>query len=192
MIGKTYSVIIILAFIFSAITGNMEKLGAECISGAVNAVKFMIELGTMMGFWCGIMAVFEKCGVLAFFTRIIRPILKPIFPKSAKDDSVMGDISMNVGANFLGLGNAATPAGISAMQKMNKQVPNNDEMVMLTVLNTASVQFIPTTLLSLRIIAGSHAPYEVIPLIWICSVITVLFAILITKGLGSLRKPWKE
>ena len=191
MIGKTYSVIIMLAFIFSALTGNMEKLGSECINGAVNAVKLMLELGAMMGFWCGVMAVFERCGVLAFFTKLIRPILKPIFPSSAKDDSIMGDISMNVGANFLGLGNAATPAGISAMQKMKNNPGSGDEMVMLTVLNTASVQFVPTTLLSLRIIAGSAAPYEVIPLIWICSVLTVIFAILITKGLGAV-KAWKK
>ncbi|MBQ9922759.1 MAG: hypothetical protein IJO52_11260, partial [Clostridia bacterium] len=102
------------------------------------------------------------------------------------------EISLNMGANFLGLGNAATPMGIRAVQKLSKEQGCFDDIVMLSVLNTASVQFIPTTLISLRMMSGSDKPYEIIVPIWICSVLTVIFAIFVTKAFSKFfRKKGK-
>ncbi len=196
MLGKTYSAIIAISFLFAVTTGHVEEVGKGCISGAVNAVKFMLELGGMMAFWCGIMAVFEKCGLLKLFSRLIKPLLKIIFPDAVKQNVAVEEISMNIGANFLGLGNAATPMGIRAAEKMKSSLAHSDDVVMLTVLNTASVQLIPTTILSLRMISGSDKPYEIIVPIWICSLLTASFAVMITKTLALLRKKrsktWKS
>lgn len=188
MLGKTYSVIIIISVICAAFTGKTELLGAAGITGAVNAVKFMLELGSMMALWCGITAVFEKCGALNLFSKMIRPFLKIVFPNAYKNGVALEEISMNIGANFLGLGNAATPMGIRAVQKLGKHADCHNDVIMLTVLNTASVQFIPTTLISLRMISGCEKPYEIIVPVWICSVMTVVFAILITKTASSFSR----
>ncbi|MBE6687659.1 MAG: hypothetical protein E7588_00090 [Ruminococcaceae bacterium] len=192
MIGKAYSAIIIAAVIFSALNGKLGELSGECIKGAVNAVKFMLELGAMTGFWCGIMNVFEKCGLLDIFARIIRPVLKVFFPDASKKNAAMQEISVNVCANFLGLGNAATPAGITAMKKMKEAGVHTNDMVMLSVLNTASLQLIPTTLISLRTMANSQNAYEIMPPVWICSAATVAFALAITKGLSAFSKEGKR
>ena len=181
MLGKTYSAIIIISVICAIINGKTELIATAGIAGAVNAVKFMTELGSMMALWCGITAVFEKCGILKFFSEAIRPLLKIIFPHAYKNNIALEEISMNIGANFLGLGNAATPMGIRAVQKLGKNPGCFDDVAMLTVLNTASVQFIPTTLISLRMMSGCENPYEIIVPVWICSVLTVIFAILVTK-----------
>lgn len=186
MLSKTYSLLIITAFVYSAVNGNLQLMGESCIKGVLSAVDFMIELGSLMAFWSAVMAVFEKCGFLRIFARIIQPITRLVFPDAYKNKVALQEISMNIGANFLGLGNAATPMGLKAMEKMNDGLKNSFDMVMLTVLNTASVQLIPTTLISLRIISGSANPYEIVLPIWICSVITVTFAVIITKTLGYL------
>lgn len=196
MLKYTYSIFFAISFIFAVFCGNIRAIGEGCINGAIAAVKFMIELGTMMAFWCGIMAVFEKAGLLKFFSRLIRPVLKIVFPDACKSGNAVEEISMNIGANLLGLGNAATPMGIRAMEKMNSALSSTDDMVMLTVLNTASVQLIPTTLLSLRTVAGAKDPYEIIVPVWICSVITVIFAVITTKALAlctrKRNQSWKK
>ena len=145
-----------------------------------------------MSLWCGIMAVFEKYGVLHYFSRLIRPILKILFPDACKNNVAIEEISLNIGANFLGLGNAATPMGIRAVEKMSRALHKSNDIVMLTVLNTASVQFIPTTIISLRMISGCEKPYEIIVPIWICSVLTVVFAVLITKTAALFSEHGKK
>ncbi|MBQ9941255.1 MAG: hypothetical protein IJO74_06940 [Clostridia bacterium] len=181
MLGKTYSLLIIVAFCFALFSGNTDIVAEKCAEGAVNAVKFMLELGSMMALWCGIMAVFRECGILKFFSVIITPFTKVIFPNAYRRKEALEEISMNMGANFLGLGNAATPMGLNAVEKLSKFPDCTDDIIMLTVLNTASIQFLPTTLISLRIISGCDTPYEIVVPIWICSVLTVAFAILVTK-----------
>lgn len=195
MLGKTYSAIIVISVFFAICNGNVDALGEACIDGAISAVRFMLELGAITAFWCGIMAVFESIGLLKAFSKLIYPLTRRIFPDAAKRGAALEEISMNIGANFLGLGNAATPMGIRAMEKMHENHVDNDDMVMLTVLNTASVQFIPTTLLSLRTMSGAQNPHEVIVPIWICSCITVAFAIAVTKAAAFVRRKgmkWKE
>lgn len=192
MLGKTYSIMIIISVICSLLTGRWEQLGNAGISGAANAIKFMLDLGGMMALWCGIMSVFEKFGALKLFAKAIRPLLKVIFPCAYKNEIALEEISMNIGANFLGLGNAATPMGIRAVKKLGKIPGGFDDVVMLTVLNTASVQLIPTTLISLRTLSGCDKPYEIIVPIWICSVLTVIFAVLITKAASVFSRGRKE
>lgn len=186
MLGKTYSVIIMISVICAALNGKIDLLGSAGVNGAVNAIKFMLELGSMMALWCGITSVFEKCGALRIFSKAIRPFLKAVFPCAYKSGTAIDEISLNIGANFLGLGNAATPMGIRAVQKLAKDPCCSDDIVMLTVLNTASVQLIPTTLISLRMLSGSDKPYEIIVPIWISSVLTVIFAVCITKAFSIL------
>ena len=168
MLGKIYSLFFATSFLFSLFNGKTAETSQACINGVIAAVKFMLEMGALMAFWCGIMAVFESVGVLKVFARIIRPVLKLLFPTACKTNTATEEISVNITANILGLGNAATP--------------------MLSVLNTASVQLVPTTLLSLRSLSGADDPYEIMLPVWVCSVITVVFAITITKAFSMTKR----
>ncbi|MBQ9922931.1 MAG: spore maturation protein A, partial [Clostridia bacterium] len=180
MLGKIYSLFFATSFLFSLFNGKTAETSQACINGVIAAVKFMLEMGALMAFWCGIMAVFESVGVLKVFARIIRPVLKLLFPTACKTNTATEEISVNITANILGLGNAATPMGINAMKKLSTIRGSFSDMAMLSVLNTASVQLVPTTLLSLRSLSGADDPYEIMLPVWVCSVITVVFAITIT------------
>ncbi len=195
MIGKIYAVIVIISFISGAFGGKMDEVGDAAINGAVEAVKFAIELSGVMCFWCGIMKILEKAGAIRILSKLISPILRFLFPESYKSGKGIHEIAVNISANFLGLGNAATPMGLMAMEKLKDNCRDgraSDDMVMLTVLNTASIQIIPTTLIALRTIAQSANPYEVILPIWICSTLTVCFAVAVTKIWNGAKRRKKK
>ncbi len=183
MLGKIYSAIVIISVITAAFSGKMSDVSTAALTGAIEAVKFTLELIGVMCFWCGIMKVLESVGVIKLLAKFIFPVLKLLFPESCKSGKGINEISMNLSANLLGLGNAATPMGLKAMEKLKNEgmTEASDDMVMLTVLNTASIQVIPTTLIAIRTMCGSVNPYEVVMPIWICSVITVIFAALLTR-----------
>lgn len=190
MLGKIYSVIVILSVVTAAFNGRMSDVSTAALTGAMEAVRFTLELIGIMCFWCGVMKVLETVGVIRLLARLIHPVLKLLFPESCKSGKGVHEIAMNLSANLLGLGNAATPMGLKAMEMLKKEgmTAASDDMVMLTVLNTASIQVIPTTLIAIRTMCDSANPYEVVIPIWICSAATVVFAAFLTRVWGLAAK----
>ena len=177
-------VMIIISLIFACINGRLDQTISAVFSGADNAVTVIIQMAGVFCFWSGLLKISEMSGFSKIITKIISPVLHLLFPRLKKNGSAFSKISMNVVANLMGMGNAATPAGIDAMcelDKINGYSPHaSDEMCMLVVLNTASIQLIPTTIMSLRATAGGNPQSIIIP-IWITSVISLLSALMFMK-----------
>ena len=147
-------------------TGNGEGMSDAIISSINSTVTFIIGLVGLMCFWCGVTKVAQNSGFTEKLAKLMKPILKIIFKDAAKDEKVLGAIVMNITANMMGLGNAATPFGIKAMEEMDrlntkKGVASND-MALFLVLNAACIQLVPSTVLSIRAAAGSTNPGAII------------------------------
>ncbi|MBB6623730.1 nucleoside recognition domain-containing protein [Clostridium gasigenes] len=162
MINYIWFIMIFLGLLVGLITGNGDGLSKAIVGSVDSTVQFMIGLVGLMCFWCGVMKVAEKSGLTKKLSKFLRPVLKLIFKDAAKDEKALGAIVMNITANMLGLGNAATPFGIKAMQEMDrlnkdKEKASND-MALFLVLNAACIQLVPTTIISIRAATGSTNP----------------------------------
>ena len=193
MLGKIFGTLCILSVIGGIILGNGAALGVAVLDGASSAVSLTISLCGIMSLWCGIMRVFQRAGLINKLSRLLSPLLKVFFPDAYKSGEAIEEISANISANLLGIGNAATPFAIKAMEKLQKINKNPDiaspDMITLAVLNTASVNIIPTTIIALRRAAGSSEPYSIIIPIWISSVAcSVLSLMLCTAMRGKKSK----
>ncbi|MGN0537015.1 MAG: nucleoside recognition domain-containing protein [Acutalibacteraceae bacterium] len=173
---------ILLSFVCALITGRMDALTQAVIEGAEKAITLIFSMAGMMCLWSGIMNIAEKGGLTHILARLFAPVLSKLMPDYAKDHEVMQAVSANIAANLLGLGNAATPLGIEAMKRMQKnnllKDTANNSMVVFVVLNTASVQLIPTTIAALRRAAGSQTPFDIIVPMAIVSVLALLGGII--------------
>nr|WP_207721011.1 nucleoside recognition domain-containing protein [Clostridium gasigenes] len=153
---------IFLGLLVGLITGNGDGLSKAIVGSVDSTVQFMIGLVGLMCFWCGVMKVAEKSGLTKKLSKFLRPVLKLIFKDAAKDEKALGAIVMNITANMLGLGNAATPFGIKAMQEMDKlnkdKEKASNDMALFLVLNAACIQLVPTTIISIRAATGSTNP----------------------------------
>lgn len=192
MMNYIWGGMIIISLIVSVFTGHVEQTAAAAVSGAGDAVTLCISLLGIMCLWTGISKIGEEGGLIKIIAKALNPILKFIFPKLDPKSSAFGSVVMNVVANLLGMGNAATPLGIKAvgeLDKLNKcKKSANDEMCMFVVLNTASLQLIPTTLISLRQSYGSANPGEVILPIWICELCALAVGITVAKLFQTHQK----
>jgi spore maturation protein A len=181
-----------VGFLAGMINGRIEEVTEAAFSSAGRAVELGLGLLGIMCLWSGLMKIMEKCGMINFIAKAAQPILKPLFPKLENNDKAMGAIVMNLTANFMGLGNAATPFGIKAMeelQKLNgKKDTATDSMCMFLVLNTSALQLIPATVIAIRSDAGSAAPAEIITCIWAASLCAAFAGILAAK---VLKRMWK-
>ncbi len=182
--GKIFGILCLLSFCFSFFCGTTAELGSALLDGAQNAVQVLLSLGGMMCFWCGMMRVLSEAGLIKKLSRLLSPILSFFFPTAAKSGEGLEEISANISANLLGIGNAATPFALKAMEKLQAQNPHPEkataEQITLAVLNTASVTLIPANLLALRRAAGSSDPYAVLLPIWITSALCALMALFLT------------
>lgn len=144
--------------------------------------------------WMGVMEVMRRSGLSDGLSRLLRPVLRRLYPEFARDREVMDTISANVSANLLGLGNAATPLGIQAARQMSRRTPGraSDALCMLVVCNTASIQLIPTTVASVRLAAGCAAPFDILPAVWLASVISVCAGIGAVKLFGRVWRVGME
>jgi len=188
MLPKIYSFIILISFTSAVFLQKIPDIGIAAIESASESVIYILKLSGVTILWCGIMKVFEEAGFIKKLSVILKPVLKFVFPNAYNEKNALEEISANMGANMLGLSNAATPVGLKAIEKLKKNDKASDDMVMLTVLNTTSIQIIPTTLLSLRILGKSASPFEILIPIWICSAITFVFTVLITKFMSRFFK----
>lgn len=187
MINYIWFIMIFFGVLVGLFTGNGETISKSIINSADSTVNMIIGLVGLMCFWCGVMKVAEKSGLTNKLAKVLRPILKLIFKEASKDEKALGAIVMNITANMMGLGNAATPFGIKAMQEMDrlnkeKGVASND-MSLFLVLNAACIQFIPSTVISIRAASGSDNPGSIILPALIASTIAAVTGVILCKFL---------
>lgn len=169
------------------ITGRTAEAGQALMEGAQAALSFAVGIAGAVCLWSGLCELMERCGVSAMLSRLLRPALKRLFPTCASEPGIMAALAENVSANILGLGNAATPAGIRAAKAMAER-GSRDELCMLVVLNTASIQLIPSTIAAVRQAAGAASAFDIMPAVWFSSAVSVLVALSMA---AFLRRLWK-
>ena len=193
MLNYIWAFMMLISVFCAIITNRIEYLSNSILLGAKEAVSLIISMLGMMSLWGGLMKIAEKSGLTSFLSKIFSPALKFLFPEYPANTPAANAICMNIIANFLGLGNAATPFGVIAMKEMNKTNKNpytvNSSMAMFVVVNTASLQIIPTFLSILRQSHGSKAPFSIIPALWLTSILSLLIGITSCK---ILEKTCKE
>ena len=181
----------VLSVLCGLATGRGAEVAGAAVEGAGAAVELCLSIAGMLCLWMGVMEVMRRSGLADRLSRLLRPVLRHLFPGAARDREAMDSIAANVSANLLGLGNAATPLGIRAAQRMSRSSPGraSDEMCMLVVCNTASIQLIPTTVATVRSAAGSQTPFDILPAVWLASALSVSVGIAACKLLARL---WRD
>jgi spore maturation protein A len=196
MLNYIWFGMLVIGIVYGILNGRVSEINQAIVDSAGSAVKLAIGLLGAMCLWTGIMGIMEKSGILAVITRYVRPILTIVFPDLKRQGKALGAIMMNLLANFLGLGNAATPLGLKAMEELQRLNPDKDtatnSMCMFLVLNTAAVQLIPVTVIAIRSQAGSEQPAEITVAVWIastCATIAGVLAVKLFSLSGRGRRP---
>ena len=184
-----WAIISAISLCSAFLTGNGSALAGAVVQGAGAGVNLAITMAGSLCLWSGVGAVMEAAGITDMLSRLFRPLLHRVFPSTKKDAALSRDLSGNICANFLGLGNAATPLGIRAAQQLKRGDTATDELCRLIVLNTASIQLIPTTVASVRAAAGSSAPFDILPAVWLASALSVGVGIAACKLLARI---WRD
>ncbi|MFD1608394.1 nucleoside recognition domain-containing protein [Oceanobacillus luteolus] len=184
MVNLIWACMIIFGILFAIFNGTMDEVNKAIIESAGEAVTLSIGLISILVFWLGVMKIAEAAGILKVITKIMRPMIVKIFPEIPKDHPAMGYILSNFTANFFGLGNAATPLGIKAMQEM-KKLSGSDvasrSMITFLAINTSSLTLIPTTVIAIRMQYNSTSPTEIVATTLIASLAGVTSAVLIDR-----------
>ena len=164
-----------VSVVYGLVNGTIGAVGAAALEGAQAAVDLCVSMAGVLCLWSGVMAVMEACGLTAGLSRLFRPVLRRLLPDACRDRETLAAVSANVSANLLGLGNAATPLGIQAARRMAAGCGGvaSDELCRLVVLNTASIQLLPTPVAGVRAALGSASPFDILPAVWLASVISV-------------------
>lgn len=184
--------IVAVSLVFSILLGRGSELAGAVTQGAQSGITLVISIAGSVCLWCGVGKLMEKVGATAFLAKLIGPVLNRIFPSSKKDHALAGTLSANICANFLGLGNAATPMGIQAAQRLSlhgQKGVAGDELCRLVVLNTASIQLIPATVAAVRTSLGCNTPFDILPAVWITSLCSAGAGLAAAWFLGRL---WKK
>ena len=164
--------LVTFAWICGLLTGRVEAVAAAALDGAADAVTLCLSMLGALMLWNGVMELLRVAGLAAALSRMFQPLLRRLFPEAGLDTA----LTANVTANLLGLGNAATPFGIRAAERMSRTCDGvaSDELCRLVVLNTASIQLFPATVASLRSAAGCRTPLDILPAVWITSAASVV------------------
>ena len=161
-----------LSVVAAMILGNGQAVSRAAIEGAQSGLTLAISMAGSICLWTGVGKVMERSGITAFLTKLLKPLLFRLFPDCGQDPSLAGFLSANVCANFLGLGNAATPMGIQAAKRLaahGKPGIASDQLCRLVVLNTASIQLIPANVAAVRVSLGCASPFDILPAVWVSS-----------------------
>lgn len=161
--------LLLVSLIFAWFTGSGQALAASVLQGAQAGITLSISMAGSLCLWAGVGNLMEKTGVTGYLSLLMNPVLHRIFPETRHDSALAGDLSANICANLLGLGNAATPMGISAAKRMAGGTTASDSLCRLIVLNTASIQLIPANVAALRTGLGCNSPFDILPAVWITS-----------------------
>lgn len=183
MLNILWPIFIIISIVYAIFSGNIENLNNSIFESTESAVNLTLTLLGMTCLWSGIMEVASKTQIIEYLSKMLKPITKKLF--SNLNEKSYNNIIMNIIANILGLGNAATPLGLKAMSELQKKNLNkeelSDDMMMLIVLNTASLQIIPTTIIAIRSSLGSANPTKIIFPVWISTICAAIVGIVCTK-----------
>lgn len=172
VMSRIFSIMVFISILSALFLGKGAALAAAVAEGAQSGITLVVSMAGALCLWSGIGKLMEHAGLTGILSRLIRPLLYKLFPSSRKDASLAGQVSANICANFLGLGNAATPMGIQAVTSMSRYArpgTASDEMCRLVVLNTASIQLIPATVAAVRSSLGCTAPFDILPAVWVTS-----------------------
>ena len=179
---------VVVSILYGLWAGNGAAVAAGAVEGAAAAVELCLTMAGVMCLWMGVMEVMKRSGLAESLSRLLRPILRRLYPDFRRDKETMDAVSANVSANLLGLGNAATPLGIQAARRMARRTPGiaSDSLCMLVVCNTASIQLIPTTVASVRLGAGCATPFDILPAVWLASAASVTVGVVAAKVMSRL------
>ncbi|OCT12490.1 nucleoside recognition protein [Paenibacillus pectinilyticus] len=193
MVNWIWLFFIVIGFVVAAINGDVESVTKAAFDGAKNGVTVCFGLISVLVFWMGMMRIAEDAGILAKLAKLLQPAVRFLFPSIPKNHPALGYIMSNMSANILGLGNAATPMGIKAMQELQKLNANKDEastaMCTLLALNTSSITLIPTTLIAIRMNFNSMNPAEIVGTTLIATMISTTAAIFVDRWYRRSRSP---
>jgi spore maturation protein A len=181
-----WSGMVVLSLVFGLATGTLDRVAAAALEGADSAVELSLSMAGILCLWSGVMEILNVCGLAGLLSRVFRPLLRRLMPRASQDEETLSALSANVSANLLGLGNAATPLGIRAARQMARGCGGtaSDELCRLVVLNTASIQLLPTTVASVRAAAGCTAPFDILPAVWFSSLLAVTAGLLTERLLS--------
>jgi len=179
---------VVLSVVYGLMNGTIGAVGNAAMEGAAAAVELCVSMAGVMCLWSGVMSIMKASGLTEGLSRLFRPILGRLLPNACKDPDTLAALSGNVSCNLLGLGNAATPLGIQAAQRMARNCGGlaSDELCMLVVLNTASIQLLPTTVAGVRSALGAANPFDILPAVWLASILSVAAGLIAAKLLSRL------
>ena len=192
VLGKLWCICVLISVFCAFLFGKGSEAGTALLQGAGSAISVAVSLAGPLCLWSGLGNLMQALGISKMLYQPLNPVLGRLFPQAKSDPELAGALSANVCANLLGLGNAATPMGIRAVQRL--QDPHSpsratDEMCRLVVMNTASIQLLPTMVAAVRAGAGCATPFDILPCVWISSLLSV------TAGLTAasvFRRFWKN
>ena len=189
--SRIWGGMVLLSLLFGAATGRMDAVSEAALSGAQSAVELSLSMAGVLCLWSGVMEIMNVCGLSGSLARAFRPLLRRLLPEASQDSETLAAVSANVSANLLGLGNAATPLGIRAARRMARGTDGtaDDELCRLVVLNTASLQLLPTTVAGVRAACGCRTPFDILPAVWLSSAISVTAGLLAAR---LLQRVWRD
>ena len=178
---------VVLSLVFGLLTGNLDAVANAALDGARSAIDLSVSMAGILCLWSGVMEIMRVCGLSGGLARAFRPILRRLLPNACRDPETLAAVSANVSANLLGLGNAATPLGIQAARRMARGCGGTarDE---LCLLNTASIQLLPATIASVRAAAGCKTPFDILPAVWLSSVLSVAAGLMTAQLLARVGR----
>lgn len=184
-----WTALLLPALLFGALRGSWAELSAAALDGAQAAVELCLGLCGALCLWNGILRLLEGAGLSGLLTKLLRPLLRRLYPAARENPAALEALSENLAANLLGLGNAATPAGLRAARLLSEGERASDGLCRLAVMNAASVQLLPASVCALRASLGSTAPFEIVPAVWLVSAVSLASGLLAER---LLRKLWRR
>lgn len=191
MMAKIFAVLFITALLFGLLGGNIGAVAAALPQGAAGAVQLVLAIGGTICVWSGVMEVMNQSGLTDKISKALSPVIRLLFGRQGQDKAAREALSQNMAANLLGLGSAATPAGLRAAARLAETGgrPNCDAVLRLMVLNSASLQLIPANIAAVRAAAGSSRPFAILPAVWLSSAASVCAALLAAWLLARVWRP---
>ncbi|CDF10950.1 nucleoside recognition domain protein [Mycoplasma sp. CAG:776] len=194
MVNVIWVGLILIAILYSFLTGEIDTINNGILTHATSGVNLILEMMPLIVLWTGIMKIAENSGLLHVFAKALNPILRRLFPSLSKDHKALGYIASNIGANMLGLGSAATPFGLKAMDELQKDNPKKTEateaMITFLVLNTGGVTLIPTTVIALRMMHGSSDPTAIIITSILATAVSSISGLVLDYFIRRRKKKW--
>ena len=198
MLNYIWVILLVTGISVGIANGRAAEIGEAIVNAANDAVVFCLGMVGIVAFWCGLIQILQDAGGVDRAARILRPMIRILFPETKHDPEAERQVITNITANFFGLGNGATPSGIAAVRQLQKTAVDlrrvekkevaSKSVCLFLVINSASVQLIPTTVIALRAAQGARNPADILIPTWIVSVISLLAGILVFKGYSTLRK----